>query len=206
MASGDFRCETCGMQICNCPPKVPNQSTWYNSETEKHIKALQAENKRLREENEETIKSATEFIATGYCKEHAEEVKNMPFAEFKEKDDNAGCIFCLQSDLTEAVKALELVKARGYNEDCILCGLKDRVVNDFLTRIEQKESVVYTIRDWAEAIAARISDEWSGREDFPEDAKLMEKVLTEALMAVPEECMKLVGTGIIEEGYFDATD
>ena len=61
MASGDFRCETCGMQICNCPPKVPNQSTWYNSETEKHIKALQAENKRLKTMHEDAVLHANEF-------------------------------------------------------------------------------------------------------------------------------------------------
>ncbi len=55
---------------------------------------------------------------------------------------------------------------------------------------------------FAPAIALRISDEWYGKEEFPEDAKLLEEVLTKALLAVPDECMKLVGTGIIEETYF----
>ena len=63
---------------------------------------------------------------------------------------------------------------------------------------------MYTVRDWAEAIATRISDEWSGREEWPEDAKLLQEVLTNVFMKCPEEMKKLVGTGIIEEGYFDA--
>jgi hypothetical protein len=63
-----------------------------------------------------------------------------------------------------------------------------------------------TIQDWAEAIALRISDEWSGRHDCPEDAELLEEVLTKILVAVPKECMRLVGTGIIECSYFEPLD
>ena len=59
---------------------------------------------------------------------------------------------------------------------------------------------------WASAIAARISDEWSGREDFPEDAVLLRDVLTIALRMAPDQCLRLVGTGIIEESYFDPLD
>jgi len=58
-------------------------------------------------------------------------------------------------------------------------------------------------KDWIDAIALRISDEWDGKFYFPEDAKLLENVLAKALSAVPDEAMKLVGTGIIEESYFD---
>jgi len=60
-----------------------------------------------------------------------------------------------------------------------------------------------TTDKWAAAIAARVSDEWGGKSDFPEDAELLREVLTKALSAVPEECMRLVGTGIIEESYFE---
>jgi len=59
---------------------------------------------------------------------------------------------------------------------------------------------------WAKAIAKRLSDEWSGQAEFPEDAELLKEVLTKALNAVPEECMRLVGTGIIEEAYFESID
>ncbi|MCK4593287.1 hypothetical protein KAU45_02205 [bacterium] len=59
---------------------------------------------------------------------------------------------------------------------------------------------------WAEAISIRLSDEWDGEKDFPEDAELLKNVLTKALSAVPEECIRLIGTGIIEESYFEAID
>lgn len=64
----------------------------------------------------------------------------------------------------------------------------------------------YSTNKWAKAIAERLSDEWDGKVEFPEDAELLKKVLTKALDAVPAECMKLVGTGIIEETYFDPLD
>ncbi len=57
--------------------------------------------------------------------------------------------------------------------------------------------------DYAKAIAIRIADEWNGREDFPEDAVLLEEVLTRLFLQHPEECERLIGTGIIEEDYFD---
>ena len=58
-------------------------------------------------------------------------------------------------------------------------------------------------KDWAYAIATRISDEWHGNSSCPEDAKLLKEVLSSALLAVPDQCMKLVGTTIIEESYFE---
>jgi hypothetical protein len=58
-------------------------------------------------------------------------------------------------------------------------------------------------RRWAAAIAVRIADEWAGKDEFPEDAELLKDVLTKALSAVPDDCMTLVGTGIIEETYFE---
>jgi len=60
--------------------------------------------------------------------------------------------------------------------------------------------------EWASAIAERLSDEWDGKTEFPEDAELLTKVLTKALIAVPDECMRLVGTGIIEDSYFEPLD
>jgi hypothetical protein len=55
---------------------------------------------------------------------------------------------------------------------------------------------------WAEAISLRIADEWSGKEDFPDDAKLLQAVLEKLLKQSPSDCKRLIGTGIIEEDYF----
>ena len=64
----------------------------------------------------------------------------------------------------------------------------------------------HTLNKWATAIAARLSDEWDGKAEFPEDAVLLKEVLTKALSTVPDECIRLVGTGIIEESYFESLD
>ncbi|MBN1503644.1 MAG: hypothetical protein JW952_01130 [Candidatus Eisenbacteria bacterium] len=56
---------------------------------------------------------------------------------------------------------------------------------------------------WARAIAERVADEWDGKADFPEDTELLRDVLGKALSACPDECMRLVGTGVIEESYFE---
>lgn len=56
---------------------------------------------------------------------------------------------------------------------------------------------------WAIAIAERLSDEWDGKSEFPDDAELLREVLVKALSALPDQCMRLVGTGIIEEMYFE---
>lgn len=63
--------------------------------------------------------------------------------------------------------------------------------------------MTHPVNQWAEAIATRLSDEWDGKLAFQEDAKLLKEVLTKALSAMPDECMRLVGTGIIEESYFE---
>jgi len=49
----------------------------------------------------------------------------------------------------------------------------------------------------------RLSDEWAGCEEFPEDTKLLQKVLERCLVKSPRQMMRLVGTGIIEEDYFE---
>jgi len=59
---------------------------------------------------------------------------------------------------------------------------------------------------WASAIAQRVSDEWAGKSEFPEDSELLAEVLAAALSAVPDQFMRLVGTGVIEETYFQALD
>ncbi|KFO67367.1 hypothetical protein ER57_00885 [Smithella sp. SCADC] len=70
----------------------------------------------------------------------------------------------------------------------------------------KKGNMKNSLNQWAESIASRISDEWSGKSSFPEDSELMKDVLTKALSAVPSECKKLIGTGIIEETYFETLD
>jgi hypothetical protein len=59
---------------------------------------------------------------------------------------------------------------------------------------------------WAEAIAERISDEWSGKSDFPEDAMLLKSILKNFFQKSPDICERLIGTGIIEEDYFEPLD
>ena len=56
---------------------------------------------------------------------------------------------------------------------------------------------------FAKAISYRIADEWDGASEFPEDAILLRKVIEKSLTENPEECKKLIGTGIIEEDYFE---
>jgi len=65
-------------------------------------------------------------------------------------------------------------------------------------------NVNHSVNEWAEAIAERLADEWNRKSEFPEDAELLKEVLTKALIAVPDECMRLIGTGIIEESYFES--
>ena len=56
---------------------------------------------------------------------------------------------------------------------------------------------------WAAAIAGRLSDEWWGKDEFPQDALLLNEVLFELLAKAPKLCQNLIGTGIIEEDYFE---
>jgi hypothetical protein len=55
---------------------------------------------------------------------------------------------------------------------------------------------------WAQAIAIRIADEWSGKIDFPDDKELLTSVLRRCFQNSPSICEELIGTGIIEEDYF----
>jgi len=57
--------------------------------------------------------------------------------------------------------------------------------------------------DWAKAIALRISDEWSGGAEYPYSKGLLRVVLTEAFRRSPDLCVRIIGTGIIEDDYFE---
>jgi len=59
------------------------------------------------------------------------------------------------------------------------------------------------MNNWAHAIAGRIADEWANNEEFPQDADIIADVLTRLLTLHPEECQRLIGTGVIEEDYFE---
>lgn len=58
-------------------------------------------------------------------------------------------------------------------------------------------------KKWAHAIAQRISDEWNGATDFPEDAKLLRNYLQKSLENDSVAVTSFIGTGIIEEDYFE---
>ena len=61
----------------------------------------------------------------------------------------------------------------------------------------------HTSWEWADAIATRITDGWRRSDEDPEDVRLLESVLRNMLERCPDACRRLIGTGIIEEGYFD---
>ena len=60
-----------------------------------------------------------------------------------------------------------------------------------------------TLKFFAKAISYRLADEWDGASEFPEDAILLRKVIEKLLTENPEDCKKLIGTGIIEEDYLE---
>ena len=60
-----------------------------------------------------------------------------------------------------------------------------------------------TDADWADAVATRIASEWSSMGGFAEDYALLRDVLRELFTLHPEHCQRLVGTGVIEDTYFE---
>ena len=60
-----------------------------------------------------------------------------------------------------------------------------------------------TDADWAEAVATRIADEWYGMSGFSDDHAILHDVLRDLFILHPEHCNRLIGTGVIEENYFD---
>ena len=59
------------------------------------------------------------------------------------------------------------------------------------------------MKTFAQAISCRLADEWDGASEFPEDATLLRQVLEKLLTENPEDCKKLIGTGIIEDDYME---
>ena len=56
---------------------------------------------------------------------------------------------------------------------------------------------------WAAAIALRISDEWEGSINFPDDALLLRSYLERSLKDDVDAIKSFIGTGIIESDYFE---
>lgn len=56
---------------------------------------------------------------------------------------------------------------------------------------------------WAAAIALRISDEWDGSKNFPDDALLLRAYLERSLKNDVDAINSFIGTGIIESDYFE---
>lgn len=63
-----------------------------------------------------------------------------------------------------------------------------------------------TNADWAGAIALRVSDEWDGKSHFPNEAEKIRKALEIYFIQNANKCQELIGTGIIEENYFEDLD
>lgn len=60
--------------------------------------------------------------------------------------------------------------------------------------------------DWARAIAIRITDEHPIKTDFPEDSDMLRYVLEKLFSENEWAVKKLIGTGLIEEDYFEPLD
>jgi hypothetical protein len=60
----------------------------------------------------------------------------------------------------------------------------------------------HTIPQWAEETARRIVDEYYGTDDLG-DCQLLSVVLAECFKRCPDQLQRLIGTGIIEESYFE---
>ncbi len=56
---------------------------------------------------------------------------------------------------------------------------------------------------WADAIALRIVDEMYSKDEFEEDYKALQGILRTLFLQNPWAIKKLIGTGIIEENYFE---
>ena len=56
---------------------------------------------------------------------------------------------------------------------------------------------------WAAAIARRVSDEWVGATEFPDDAEMLRLYLEKSLRENPDSVEQFIGTGIIESDYFE---
>ncbi len=57
--------------------------------------------------------------------------------------------------------------------------------------------------DWANAIALRIVDELTLKDDFPHDSELLRSILQKLFSENQWATKKLIGTGLIEKDYFE---
>lgn len=62
------------------------------------------------------------------------------------------------------------------------------------------------INRWADAIAIRIADEWNGSKEFIEDAEMLKNLIKTSIQKNPCCLNKIIGTGIIEEDFFNELD
>ena len=68
------------------------------------------------------------------------------------------------------------------------------------------EADMSDINRWADAVAIRIADEWSGSKEFIEDATLLKDFIKTSIQKNPSFLNSIIGTGIIEENFFDELD
>ena len=68
------------------------------------------------------------------------------------------------------------------------------------------EADMSDINRWADAVAIRIADEWSGSKEFIEDAALLKDFIKTSIQKNPSFLNNIIGKGIIEENFFDELD
>ena len=68
------------------------------------------------------------------------------------------------------------------------------------------EADMSKINRWADAVAIRIADEWSGGKEFIEDAALLKDFIKTSIQKNPSFLINIIGTSIIEEKIFDELD
>ena len=57
--------------------------------------------------------------------------------------------------------------------------------------------------NWAQAISLRIVDEHPLKDEFPKDSETLRTVLEKLFLENEWAVKKLIGTGLIEENYFE---
>ena len=68
------------------------------------------------------------------------------------------------------------------------------------------EADMSDINRWADAVAIRTADEWSGSKEFIEDATLLKDFIKTSIQKNLSFLNSIIGTGIIEENFFDELD
>jgi predicted transcriptional regulator len=93
----------------------------------------------------------------------------------------------------------EKVQSIAEKEDVPMSVVLDTLIKQAKEPSMSKKEV----EAWTFAISRRIVDMIPSDDLDSEDRELLCKTLDKALIAVPKEMSKLIGTGIIEESYFD---